>query len=140
MYLSTGAILPLRELSEKTGSVPCSEVLMRARRCPVCCKPLQCYCTIGANHISLLHPRKVIQLQVDLAEWRRHLLSYNVLRSLCVALHPSGCALSNVHCSVHYKLDAIVQATTIYDRNMAEYTAPFGHVQRAPYLLPYLYV
>ena len=140
MYLSTGAILPLRELSEKTGSVPCSEVLMRARRCPVCCKPLQCYCTIGANHISLLHLRKVIQLQVDLAEWRRHLLSYNVLRSLCVALHPSGCALSNVHCSVHYKLDAIVQATTIYDRNTAEYTAPSGHVQRAPYLLPYLYV
>ena len=82
---------------------------MRARRCPVCCKPLQCYCTIGANHISLLHLRKVIQLQVDLAEWRRHLLSYNVLRSLCVALHPSGCALSNVHCSVHYKLDAIVR-------------------------------
>ena len=140
MYPSTGAILPLQELSEKTGSVPCREVLMCARRCPVCCKPLQCYCTIGANHISLLHPRKVIQLQVDLAEWRRHLLSYNVLRSLCVALHPSGCALSFVHCSVHYKLDAIVQATTIYDRNTAEYTLPSGHVQRAPYLLPYLYV
>ena len=140
MYPSTGAILPLQELSEKTGSVSCSKVLMRARRCPVCCKPLQCYCTIGANHISLLHLRKVIQLQADLAEWRRHLLSHNVLRSLCVALHPLGCALSNVHCSVHYELDAIVQATTIYDRNTAEYTLPSGHVQRAPYLLPYLYV
>ena len=140
MYLSTGAILPLRELSEKTGSVPCSEVLVRARRCLVCSRPLQCYCTIGGNHISLLHLRKVIQLEADLAEWRRHLLSYKVLRSLCVTLHPSGCTLSNVHCSVHYELDAIVQATTIYDRNTAEYTLPSGHVQRAPYLLPYLYV
>ena len=100
----------------------------------------QCYCTIGANHISLLHLRKVIQLGIDLAEWRRHLLSYNVLRSLCVALHPLGCALSNVHCSVHYKLDTIVQATTIYDTNMAEYTVLPGHVQRAKYLLLYLYV
>ena len=140
MYLSTGAILPLRELSDKTGSVPCSEVLVRVRRCLVCCRPLQCYCIIGANRISLLHLRKVIQLEAALAEWRRHLLSYNVLHSLCVALHPLGCVLSNVHCAVHYELDAIVQATTIYDRNTAEYTAPSGHVQRAPYLLPYLYV
>ena len=104
----------------------CRWMLTPKKRCPVCCRPLQCYCTIGANHISLLHLRKVIQLQADIAEWRRHLLSYNMLRSLCVALHPSGCALSIVHCSVHYKLDAIVQATTIYDRNMAEYTAPSG--------------
>ena len=140
MYLSTGAILPLRELSKKTGSIPYSEVLVRARRCPVCCRPLHSYCTIGANHISLLHLRKVIQLQADLGEWRRHLLSYNVLRSLCVALHPLGCVLSNVHCSFHHELDAIVQATTIYDRNTAEYTVPSGQVQRAPYLLPYLYV
>ena len=138
MYLSTGAILPLRELSEKIGSVPCSDVLVRARRCLVCCRPLQCYCTIGANRISLLHLRKVIQLEADLAEWRRHLLSYNVLRSLCVTLHPSGCALSYVHYLVHYELDAIVQATTIYDRNTAEYMVPSRHVQRAPYLLPYL--
>ena len=128
MYLNTGAILPLRELSEKTGSVPCSEVLVHARRCLMCCRPRQCYCTIGANHISLLHLRKVIQLEADLAEWRRHLLSYNMLHSLCVTLHPSGCALSNVHCSVHYELDAIVQATTIYDRNTAEYTVPSRHV------------
>ena len=138
MYLSTGALLPLRELSEKTGSIPCSEVLARARRCLVCCRPLHYYCTIGANHISLLHLRKVIQAEAGLAKWRRHLLSYNVLRSLCVTLHPSGCAFSNRHCSVHYKLDAIVQATTIYDRNTAEYTVPSGHVQRAPSLLPYL--
>ena len=96
MYLSTGAILPLRELLEKIESVPYNEVLVRARRCLVCCRPLQCYCTIGANHISLLHLRKVIQLEADLAEWRRHLLSYNVLQSLCVALHPSGCTPSNV--------------------------------------------
>ena len=128
MYLSTGAILPLRELSEKTGSIPCSEVLVRARRCLVCSRPLQCHGTIGANHISLLHLRKLIQVEADLAEWRRHRLSYNVLRSLCVTLHSSGCALSNVHCSVHYKLDAIVQATTIYDRNTAEYTVPSRHV------------
>ena len=140
MYLNTGAILPLRGLSEKTASVPCSKVLVRARRCTVCCRPLQCYCTIGGNHISLLHIRKVIQLEADLPEWRRHLLSYNVLRSLCVALHPSGCTLSNVHCSVHYELDPIVQATTIYDRNTAEYTVPTEHVQRAAYFHPYLYL
>ena len=93
-----------------------------------------------ANRTSLLHLRKVIQLEVDLAEWRRHLLSYNVLRSLYVTLHPSDCTLSSVHCSVHYELDAIVQPTTIYDRNTAANTVPSGHVQRAPYLLPYLYV
>ena len=140
MYLSTGAILPLRELSEKAGSVPCNEVLVHARQCLVCSRPLQCYCTIGANHISLLHLRKVIQLEANLAEWRRHLLLYNVLCSLCATLHPSGYALSNVHCSVHYKLDVKVQEIAIYDRNTAEYTVPSGHVQRAPYLLPYLYV
>ena len=140
MYLTTGAILSLQGLSEETGSVPCSEVLVRARQCAVCCRPLQCYCTIGANHISLLHLRKVIQVESDLAKWRRHLLSYNVLRSLCVALHPSGCVLSNVHCSVHFELDAIVQATIIYNKNTAEYTVPFGYVQRALYLQPYLYV
>ena len=140
MYLSTGAILPLPELSEKTASVPYSEVLVHARRCAVCYRPLQYYCTIGANHISLLHLRKVIHLESDVPEWRRHLLLYNVLRSLCVALHPSGCALSNVHYSVRYELDAIVQATTIYDRNTAEYAVPSGHVQRAAYLLRYLSV
>ena len=118
--------------------VSCSEVLVNVRQCAVCCRPLQCHCIIGGNHINLLHLRKVIQLEVDLPEWRRHLLSYNVLRSSCVALHPSGCALSNVHCSIYYQLDAIVQATTIYDRNTAEYTVPSEHVQRAEFIQPYL--
>ena len=120
--------------------VPCNEVLVSAKQCAVCYRLLQCYCTIEDIYISLLHLRKAIQLEADLPEWRRHLLSYNMLCSLCVALHPSGCALSNVHYSVHYKLDVIVQATTIYDRNMAEYSVPSGHVQRAAYWLLCLYV
>ena len=68
MYLSTSAILPLQGLSEKTTSIPYSEVLVRTRWCAVCCRPLLCYCTIGANNISLLHLKKVIQLEADLPE------------------------------------------------------------------------
>ena len=110
-------------------SVMCSKVLVHARWCTVWCRLLQCYCTIVGSHISLLHLRKVIQLETDLLEWRRHFLLYNVLCSLCVASHPSGCLLSNVHCLVHYELDAIVQATTIYDKNRAEYMVYSGHVR-----------
>ena len=64
------------------------------------------------------------------------MLSCSALRSLRVALHPSACGLSNVHCWVHYEVDATAQATGIRDRNMAVYTLLSGHAWSAAYLLP----
>ena len=59
---------------------------------------------------------------------------------LYVALHPLGQTLSNVHCLVHYEVDATILATMPYDRNTVQYMLLSKHVRRAAYLLPYLYV
>ena len=47
--------------------------------------------------------------------------------------------LLNVHRRVHRKVGGTVQATANCRRNTAGNTVPSGHVQRAPYVLPYSY-
>ena len=108
------------------------------KQIPAVSVALSVFC--AGYHKSLLHLRQVIVLETHLLAWRRHVLSCNALRSLHVASHLSACGLSNVHCSVHYEVDATAHATSIYGRSMAAYTLLSGHVQSAAYLLPYLYI
>ena len=81
---------------------------------------------------------KLFCMKLTILAWRRHILSCSALRSLHVALHPSACGISNVHYSVHYKVDAMAQATGIYGKNTTAYTLLSGHVKSAAYMLPYL--